>query len=264
MIMLFGGCNGRIVSVFVDNSVPRICDGQPPYRSDEPSGVHCGVPNNIPVYINVYGRGQCDKVGVDFGDGTRIESYGPVDFGDDPNPPLPWTVSNTYLGSWPGPKTIRAYSVANCVGEATQPINVLVVDDNGQGSMNYSLAYVALQECGVVPHINKPLRQNTRVHISSINNPPLVINFGCFLGGCIYNADGEPYSIAPNSFPFPGYKKYSLIFRVGQQIIQGGTNMNFTTNQRGFLEVCANDDFLGDNDRGAWGIKILVDESQAP
>lgn len=54
-----------------------------------------------------------------------------------------------------------------------------------------------------------------------------------------------------------------MVIRVGTQVVQGGTNMNFITNKSGHLEICVNDDRLDDN-TGAWGIGISVDESQAP
>ncbi|MGZ9196884.1 MAG: hypothetical protein ACXW4I_10720 [Candidatus Deferrimicrobiaceae bacterium] len=117
--------------------------------------------------------------------------------------------------------------------------------------------------CNDVPGISLPLRRNTKVRIKTNPDPNVRINFGCLLNTCVYDADGEPNSSAPSGFPFPGLRKYSLVFRVGQQIVQGGTNMNFTTNQGGLLQVCVNDERLDDN-TGAWGIGISVDESQAP
>jgi hypothetical protein len=108
-----------------------------------------------------------------------------------------------------------------------------------------------------------PLRSGTKVGIKTNPNPIVKINFGCPFNMCVYDADGEPNSSAPASFPFQGLRKYSLVLRVGQQVVQGGTDMSFVTNQGGLLEVCVNDEKLDDN-TGAWGIGIAVDESQAP
>jgi hypothetical protein len=49
----------------------------------------------------------------------------------------------------------------------------------------------------------------------------------------------------------PFLRKYSLVLQVGQQIVQGGTNMSFTTNQGGLLQLCVNDEQLNDN-TGGW------------
>jgi hypothetical protein len=101
------------------------------------------------------------------------------------------------------------------------------------------------------------------VSIKTNPDPNVKINFGCSFNGCIYDADGEPNSSASSSFPFPGLRKYSLVLQVGTQIAQGGTNMSFVTNQGGLLQLCVNDEQLNDN-TGAWGVGISVDESQAP
>jgi hypothetical protein len=111
----------------------------------------------------------------------------------------------------------------------------------------------------------KQLPANTVIQVSSpATDNNLRINFGCWFGGCIYNADGSIGSKARASFPFPGYRDYSLILRAGGQVVQGGTNVSFvTTNQTpSDLEFCLNDDSLSDN-HGQWFIKLVVDESQA-
>jgi hypothetical protein len=53
-----------------------------------------------------------------------------------------------------------------------------------------------------------------------------------------------------------------MVLRVGTQVVQGGTDVTFTTSQAGPLEVCVNDDNLSDN-TGAGGLRIEVDESNA-
>ena len=85
------------------------------------------------------------------------------------------------------------------------------------------------------------------------------INFGC--SGCVYNADGSPGTAAASSFPFPGLREYSVVFRIGSQVVQGGTDTRFTTTASGPLEFCLND---GDNDLtnnvGGFDVTISVDQ----
>jgi hypothetical protein len=92
------------------------------------------------------------------------------------------------------------------------------------------------------------------------------INFGCFAAGCVYDADGKLGSVADSTFPFPGKREYSLVLRVGpqvvgSQVVQGGSNVQFTTTTSGPLAFCLND---GDNDvtnnRGGYIIQISVDQ----
>jgi hypothetical protein len=135
--------------------------------------------------------------------------------------------------------------------------------------MDYALAYAqpGVNVCDVASSTYKPLRPNTTVTVSSPTG--LKINFGCIASGCIYDADGEPNSSAPSNFPFPGFRKYSLVLRMRNQYglttaFQGGTNTTFNTgNNTGMIEVCVNDDNIRDNS-GGWRIDISVDESQSP
>jgi len=115
--------------------------------------------------------------------------------------------------------------------------------------------------CVSLPNV-RGLRANTKVTVTADPVTSGKINFGCFLGGCIYDADGEKLSSAVAPFPFQNLAKYSLVLRVGSQTEQGGSRASFTTNQAGPLEICVNDDVLADN-TGAWNFTINVDESQA-
>ena len=88
------------------------------------------------------------------------------------------------------------------------------------------------------------------------------INFGCFAGGCVHDADGRPGTAADSRFPFPGLREYSVVFRIGSSPpVQGGTNVQFTTTASGPLMFCLND---GDNDltnnRGGFDVTISVDQ----
>ncbi len=91
------------------------------------------------------------------------------------------------------------------------------------------------------------------------------INFGCPLAGCVYDADGKPGSVAASPFPFPGLKEYSVLFRVGSQVVQGGSQTQFTTTAGGPLMFCLND---GDNDltnnNGGFDVTISADQLGPP
>jgi len=69
------------------------------------------------------------------------------------------------------------------------------------------------------------------------------INFGCVAAGCVYDADGKPGTSAIAPFPFLGMREYSLVLRIGSQVVQGGTNVQFTTasTSTGPLLFCLND-----------------------
>jgi len=263
MMVLIGGCHGRLTGVYVDTNTtitPSVCDNATPHN--------CGVRSDQLVTFYVWGEGKCDVVGLDLGNGDHIQGLS-LDFGQ-PSNPIPWQPTYMYRGSWPGPKTVRAYPVSNCNGEVTHPLNVLHGPSNGPVDMVFRLAYAAgppVRVCERVPN-TKPLRQRTEISIRTSDsridpNPRQRINFGCVLNGCIYDADGEPNSSAPSNFPFPSLRKYSLVFRVGNQPFQGGTNASFNTgNNTGYLEVCVNDDNIADN-VGGWRIDISVDESRS-
>jgi hypothetical protein len=245
------GCSGSITRVELEPGTPTVCDV---------THQVCGIEAGKPVNFKVWGKGKCDSVGIYFGDSSRT-FCSPWDFGDQGTNPC--IVSHTYRErAWPGAKTVHAYSASNCMGESKILQNVLHKSGTTY-SADFWLGFgqPGPMACNEVPNVS-PLRKNTRIFVETNPDPNIRINFGCAFGGCIYNADGEANSVAPASFPAPGMKKYSLILKVGQQVVQGGTAMNFTTNQGGPLEVCVNDDNLGDNS-GAWGIKFTVDESQA-
>lgn len=253
-VLSIEGCAfGKVASINVDGA-SETCDGI--------TNV-CGVTLNRPVKVVVRGLGVCSVVRVNFGDGQFIEGNN-IDFGKT-GATIDWNVNHTYQG-WPGPKTMSAIGVTNCGGSASWLTHVFQPTPNADGTLaeDFRVAFgqPGPTACAVVP--NAPaLRKNTKVSIKTNPNPRVVINFGCLLGGCIHDADGEPNSSAPPNFPFPTLRKYSLVLRVGTQVVQGGTNMSFTTNQAGPLELCVNDDVLPDN-TGAWGVFISVDESQAP
>ena len=204
-----------------------------------------------PVRYIPYGQGVCAQVGLDFGDMSPIGTLSNVDFGTTGTPSA---IDHTYTG-WGGKKTVKAFPMAHCAGSAqtiftVSPVTLVVAltQPTPAACSDFSAALS-----------KPPLRKNTAVHITTTAN--VTIDFGCAFSNCVHDADGENSS-APSNYPFPGFKKYSMVFRVGTQVEQGGTNVMFTTNQVGALEVCVNDDNLADNS-GAWGVHVEVDESAA-
>ena len=89
------------------------------------------------------------------------------------------------------------------------------------------------------------------------------IDYGCPFGGCVYDLNGMPNSVAVAPFPFPGFRAYSLVLSVGTQMIQGGMDVRFTTTASGPLTICLNDNTPTDN-RGGYVLNISVDELGPP
>ena len=180
----------------------------------------------------------------------------------------PWRVTHDYGGAWPGPKTIRAQGTGQCVGNVTAR-HVVFAHDLGSNTFDEILNFPVVldgsdapfQSCYAAPG-SPPwpaLRSNTIVTVTSPPTP--TISF-CPLNTCVYTADGKPGSSAGPSFPYPGFREFSLVLVVGSQNAQGGSSTTFTTTQSGELLLCFNDGNMSDN-RGGWEINIAVDESAA-
>lgn len=222
----------------------------------------CGVPDNQPVLLRVHGKGDCSAVYTTCGNGSNGAPDGTShDFGQAPAD-QPLRVSCDYGQSYPGPKTIKAHSNgSDCIGEATLRINVMDVSASGVTYRSrIGFHQPTPTTCEVLPN-RRPLRRGTRVKVQADPNPIFRTSYGCV--SCVYDADGEPGSVAPPGFPFKGLRKYSLVLRIGPQVAQGGTNETFDVDPGGLLEICVNDDQLGDNS-GSWRIDLSVDESRAP
>ncbi len=235
---------------FCDSSRPGVCGAM---RLD-----------NMTFTVDVTGEGTCGEASLNFGDGSFPLVEKNVDFESGP-----WRVTHNYGGAWPGPKTIRAQGVSNCVGNVTAR-HVVFEHDLGSDRFDEILRFaVALdgtggpfQWCYAAPR-SPPwpaLRPNTIVTVTSPPTP--TINFGCPFNGCVYTADGKPGSSAGGAFPFPGFREFSLVLAVGSQNAQGGSSASFTTTQSGELLLCFNDGNMLDN-RGGLQINISIDESAA-
>lgn len=261
---MLAACNsGRITRVEIDSATRTVCDST--------FNTPCGVLDTQPVTVRVWGVGKCDSVGVKMGDGSTLYSPYQHDFGKTGSL-VPFEVTHTYGYSWPGVKTIHAYSKENCMGEARETIQVMrKIGTEVHSELDFNLALPYFQGNGPAPgpcmrafdvHNVRNLRPNTKVTVTAKPDPNNKINFGCFLGGCIYGVDGEAGTAAAAPFPFVGMSKYSMVLRVGNQVVQGGSQTSFTTTGTGSLEICVNDDILPDN-TGTWKFTISVDESQS-
>lgn len=88
------------------------------------------------------------------------------------------------------------------------------------------------------------------------------VYIGVYLGGdIVVNADGEN-AIAPDDCPAPGFRKNSLICRVGGRWYQGGTDGSFRAETEGELVLYCNDAHPADNKGGrgtaGWTVGIRV------
>jgi hypothetical protein len=209
------------------------------------------------VNIEVRGEGVCSEFKLSLGNGSFPIVDKNFDFSKGPR-----VYRITFELGFPCPKTITAEGVSNCVGKVTTLHHVFTVAGGFREDYQVAIANPT-QRCYAVPSAGAkfpPLRPNTRVGITSPTTPK--VNYGCTFG-CVYDADGKPGSAAPASFAFPGLKEYSLVLVAGNQTVQGGTNVNFVTNQTGELLLCFNDDIMYDN-AGGLQVNVTIDESQAP
>jgi hypothetical protein len=196
--------------------------------------------------FKVSGRGTCGKIRVRFGDTQSTEITAP-------DLAAGVSVPHTYSG-WGGPKKVTAETVEDCIGTASTRVTVEPV------SKSLAVLMPVVSACSAVPNV--PLvRAGSVVTARALNSPENLINFNAVIARGI---DGSPEVALgpPFTFPFPGLKAHSLVWRVGQQVEQGGNGKSFTVQRTGPLEMCVNDDVMGDN-TGGWGIAISVDETNA-
>lgn len=228
---------------------------------DSASGITLGSPQ---LFV-LEGKGTCQSVNVDWGDGTIEQGVVPV-----PGRPIEFETSNIetrYLrhayNGWGGGKTVTVDGVG-CEGSARGRFNASPSEKRigwaqpaPPGTTGVCQMVAGLP--GMIPRM--------LVHVSLRTVPVSIpgvrdIHFGCFGGvDCMYNADGRPGTVADSRFPFPGLREYSAVFRIGSQVVQGGTNVQFTTTASGPLEFCLND---GDNNltnnEGGFDVTISVDQ----
>jgi hypothetical protein len=247
-LALVGSCNPVTVNLLQGVSLA------------EGSGVLVGVRK---MFV-LEGKGTCQSVTVDWGDGTRQANFVPVagrriEFETSASETR--TLSHTWSG-WGGGKTVTVEG-HGCEGKVRIRFNASPSQKRlgwnataPAGTTGVCQTVATLP--GMIPRMLVRIQLTTLAAVRDID-------FGCFAGGCVYNADGKPGSVAGPGFPFPGLREYSAIFRIGTQVVQGGTNTTFTTTATGPLEFCLND---GDNDltnnRGGFDVVISVDELGPP
>jgi hypothetical protein len=214
---------------------------------------------NRPIAFVLEGKGSCQGVNVDWGDGTieRVDALPGPRFELETIHLEDRSLFHTFTG-WGGGKTVTAEGVG-CLGKVrlrfnTSPSELKIGWAQPAPPGTSGVCQTATNLPGMIPRM---LVKASLPTISSARD----IDFGCFAAGCVFNADGKSGSVADASFPFPGLKEYSVVFRIGPQIVQGGTNMQFTTTASGPLELCLND---GDkdltNNRGGFAVTISVDQ----
>jgi hypothetical protein len=213
---------------------------------------------NNALQFTISGLGTCQELRIDWGDGSMTDTStavgSPVDLTARP------TFSHTFIG-WRGGKTVTAIGISGCEGR----VNTRFTIEPSVHSIGFNQP--GPNVCDPVPFApSTPLPPRTLVHITTIpaTGAPFGIDFGCQFQGCRYDADGRPGSVAAAPFPFPGLREYSLVLRVGTQVVQGGKDVRFTTTQNGRLEICINDDNGASNNSGGYQIDISVDQLGPP
>jgi hypothetical protein len=206
------------------------------------------------------GTGTCRSVTVDWGDGEVQENFVPV-----PGRRIELEssaletryLSHTYTG-WGGGKTITV--VGNgCEGtvRARFQADPRTISIGWNARAPAGTTGVCQTTTAVPPLTPRMLVRINLTTLAAFRD----VDFGCSPFGCTYNADGKVGSVAAAPFPFPGLVEYSAVFRVGSQVIQGGTNTQFTTTTGGTLMFCLND---GDNDltnnRGGFDVTLSADQ----
>lgn len=199
---------------------------------------------NRDVIFVINGVGRCRTLTIDWGDGFPLERWDHVDL------TAHSTARHSYSG-WTGGKTVTVDAVSGCQGRARTRFRIepsastFVLPRGPTGNNDTCILWGA------------ELAPNSLVKI--VSPVPPVVDFGCLAGGCVYGVDGKPGSTAAAPFPFPGFREFSLVLRVGSQLFQGGSNSQTTVPIRGRLELCQNDN-TPDNNTGSWQIELTVDQ----
>ena len=213
-----------------------------------------------PITALPEGHGTCAFAWIDFGDGMGISSFTNQAVGLAGT----WIAPHTYAG-WPGMKTVRVKGEAGCYGEITRDISVGFGAD-GRETLRSAFSPNTNRFCDEVRNnatgqIMPILRAGTGVRIETDGR---TFNYGA--PSQTFNASGDPTTLAPPGYPFPGLRKFSLVYRIGTQVVQGEAGpVVFVANQNGHLEVCVNDNpsYLADN-TGIMLVTITVNERSAP
>jgi hypothetical protein len=203
------------------------------------------IDKNMLVWLE--GMGTC-VASVDFGDGTPLWTTESVHT-------WPWPILHTYTG-WPGKKLIRVKAESGCLGDLTKEITVGI---GPEGREVYHLGFRPnTNVCNAVPGM-PPLRKGSGVRIGTDGN---VLDYGLPQ----FNASGDLSGATPSDYPFPMFRAFSLVYKMGNSPpIQGEAGeVVFTAPETAPLEVCVNDfaSYLTDNS-GLMRIDITVNEISA-
>lgn len=211
------------------------------------------VPRGQQITVHPLGQGTCGVVSIDFGDGTPLQLLQSLPMGQAGN--IGPGVQHTYTG-WPGRKLIRVKGVSNCLGDEAKEIMVATGPmDRG----DFDLGFVPNgMICNPVPNV-PPLRVGTTVKVWADS----YITYGPLLS---LSASGQTGVAAPSDFAFPGMTKFSVIYRIGSQLVQGvgGASPVFRVLTTAPLEICLNDHpaWVSDNTGGGHFV-ITVNETTA-
>lgn len=264
---LLGGCAGGITGVTFDPA-SRVCD---------PTGAVCGVSDSKFTTFLVSGQGECGTIGIKYGDGAQKNANGHFSSLKPYDIPFQHDYTARFPpGSpraWPGPRTVHAYSVSNCVGEAKMRMNVLLERTDSTGQVTFLPAFrigivPTAMACNVSNFPMKLIRNGSTVSITERSGGP-TMNFGCAGDPLCQNNNTAGNSGATHSgFPFPDMRRHSLVLRIvdansGAKTWQGGAITQFVADRTGPLEFCVNDTVMSDNS-GGWSFDVSVDETTVP
>jgi hypothetical protein len=220
---------------------------------------------DMPLNFILNGVGKCNSINIDWGDGDTDPAYYygiggiPIDLsGIDSYAITTRTLTHTFTG-WGGGKTVTVEGNNGCIGKVNVRFNVPPFEKQiGWGQPGPASTSMCQAITPGLPNMIPRMLVHTSATLVGGGRG---VDFGCFAGGCVGDADGRPGSVADSRFPFPGMREYSVVYRIGSQLIQGGTNAQFTTTASGSLEFCLNDgDMNLTNNKGGFLVKISVDQ----
>jgi hypothetical protein len=231
-----------------------------------------------PIGFVVTGSGTCEHIGIDWGDGSTMDldtarntSSWSCHVDTDASGAKSFRCYVEHTFGWEGGKTVTATATRGCVGpdgRTGSRVNTRFLTSPAIFLLGFRRP--GPNACDAVP--NKPaLAERTNVSITTV---PIVarcpgIYYQNVTPHC-YDAEGVDdttpvtmTSTGTTPFPFPNMRRFSMVLRVGTQVVQGSTNTVFTTNQSAPLEVCVNepDPTAGG---GGYEIDIRTDEMGPP
>lgn len=207
------------------------------------------------------GAGSCRQASINFGDGSPTQTFY--------NQRLDglFSINHTYNG-WPGKKLVRVNSQVDCLGSVDKEISV-GIGPNGREDFRFGFCVgpqcqvpVTTTVCIPVVSPTGPMPDIRRGSGVRITTNGRTIDYG---SGHVFDASGDPSVVTPAGYLFPDRKKFSLVYRIGSQTIQGEAgSVTFIADQTAPLEICMNDNpgLLTDN-TGNMLLTITVNERSA-